>query len=214
MHQLIETYSRVQDVIDERWDQFEKTWSSDDDIFLEMVFCLCTPQSKAEAGWKATSSIKDHGLLIDGSEDEVAKVLSDSGVRFKNKKARYILEAKERFMPRTNFSLKDFIDSSISKNGQTETRNWFADRVKGFGMKEASHFMRNIGQGDELCILDRHILRELDEHGVVPFPKKFDKDMYLTIETEMKKYSKEIKIPLFALDFVFWAETHNDIVFK
>jgi N-glycosylase/DNA lyase len=81
-------------------------------------------------------------------------------------------------------------------------------------MKEASHFLRNIGQGEELCILDRHILRELDEYGIVPYPKRFDASTYLQIESEMKKYAKEIRIPVFALDFVFWAETHNDVVFK
>ena len=153
----------------------KKTWENDLDIFLEMVFCLCT---------------------------------------FKNKKARYIIEARLRFMPREGFSLKSFISSMLDKQGKIETRNWFASKVKGYGLKEASHFLRNIGQGDDLCILDRHILRELDTYGVIPYPKKFDANDYNLIESEMKKYAKELNIPVFALDFVFWAETHNNEIFK
>lgn len=211
---LQSTYDRVENEINLRFSEFEKTWENDDDIFLEMVFCLCTPQTKAQAGWKATRALKNSGILFDGSEDQIAQILSDSGVRFKNKKARYIIEARLRFMPREDFSLKTFISSMLNKVGQIETRNWFASKVKGYGLKEASHFLRNIGQGDDLCILDRHILRELDSYGVVPYPKKFDAIEYNRIEQEMKKYAKELNIPVFALDFVFWAETHNYEIFK
>jgi len=57
-------------------------------------------------------------------------------------------------------------------------------------------------------------LRELDAYGVIPYPKKFDANDYNHIESEMKKYAKELNIPVFALDFVFWAETHNNEIFK
>jgi len=211
---LQNTYKVVYQEIENRANEFEKTWEDDFKIFLEMIFCLCTPQTKAQAGWKAVCALRDSGVIIDGSEDQIAEILSNSGVRFKNKKARYIIEARLRFMPRDGFSLKTFVSSMLNKVGQVETRNWFASKIKGYGLKEASHFLRNIGQGDDLCILDRHILRELDAYGVVSYPKKFGNDEYNYIESEMKKYAKELNIPVFALDFVFWAETHNNEIFK
>lgn len=211
---LQNTYKKLYKEIENKMNHFEKIWENDLDIFTEMIFCLCTPQTKAQSGWKATYELKNSGILFDGNEDQIAEILSNNGVRFKNKKARYIIEARLRFMPREGFSLKSFISSMLDKQGQIETRNWFANKVKGYGLKEASHFLRNIGQGDDLCILDRHILRELDAYGVVPYPKKFNADDYKHIEKEMKKYAKELNIPVFALDFVFWAETHNNEIFK
>ena len=94
-----------------------------------------------------------------------------------------------------DFLFKTFINNKIkSSSDMFEVRNWFANNVYGMGMKEASHFLRNIGLSDNICILDRHILRNLVEYGVIDkIPKSMDKKAYLNIEREMIKFSKEVK---------------------
>ena len=48
------------------------------------------------------------------------------------------------------------------KEDAVKLRNWLAENVKGYGLKEASHFIRNIGKSEnKIAILDRHILRNL-----------------------------------------------------
>ena len=47
-------------------------------------------------------------------------------------------------------------------------RNFIAENVKGYGLKEASHFLRNIGKSDnQIAILDRHILRNLKALDII-----------------------------------------------
>jgi N-glycosylase/DNA lyase len=211
---LQKTYQELTFAIEQKYLTFQGIWElGDKEIFPELVFCLCTPQSKAQSGWKATQEIFRNGLIAHPSEDKIADILSTAGVRFKTKKAKYIVEAIRRF-GRLDFNFKEFIASLMTKNDVIGTRNWFAENVKGMGMKEASHFLRNIGLGDEICILDRHILRSLESFGVIRMPKAMKRQDYLDIELEMKKFSKEIKIPVFALDFVFWADTHKGELFK
>ena len=77
--------------------------------------------------------------------------------------------------------------------------------VKGMGMKEASHFLRNIGFGGELAILDRHILKNLVAVGVIPeIPKSLSPKKYLAIESAMLEFSRSMGIPMDHLDIVLW----------
>jgi len=81
--------------------------------------------------------------------------------------------------------------------------------------KEASHFLRNIGRGDELAILDRHILRGLKMAGVIEeIPVSLSEKLYSEIEKAMKNFAlRKMKLPVSHLDFVFW-HFFNGEVFK
>ncbi len=84
--------------------------------------------------------------------------------------------------------------------------------MKGLGYKEASHFLRNIGLGFDLAILDRHIMRNLLKYGVIDkIPECITKKCYLSLENEMKKFSDKIDIPLADLDLLFWSEETGEI---
>ena len=79
-------------------------------------------------------------------------------------------------------------------------------------MKEASHFIRNIGLGKELAILDRHILRNLLKFEVISnIPRTLGKKTYLHIESKMKEFSNKIDIPMSDLDLLFWSEETGEI---
>ncbi|MCP8310628.1 MAG: hypothetical protein L6N94_03925, partial [Candidatus Methylarchaceae archaeon HK01M] len=89
-----------------------------------------------------------------------------------------------------------------------------AENVMGMGMKEASHFLRNIGLGEGLAILDRHILKNLRDYDVInQIPKSITKKVYIDIEDKMREFSKRIDIPMDELDLLFWSE-ETGMIFK
>ena len=91
-------------------------------------------------------------------------------------------------------------------------REFLVNNVKGFGMKEASHFMRNIGLGKDLAILDRHILKNLKLYGVVDeIPNSLTQKKYLNIEAKFREFSEKIQIPMDELDLLFWSEETGEI---
>jgi N-glycosylase/DNA lyase len=86
------------------------------------------------------------------------------------------------------------------------------ENVKGLGYKEASHFLRNIGLGEDLAILDRHILKNLALLGVIKeVPTSPTKRIYLEIERKMTAFSKESKIPMGHLDLLLWYKEAGEV---
>mgnify|MGYP001596399044 FL=1 len=105
---------------------------------------------------------------------------------------------------------KDYID----EKDILKTREWLAENVKGIGYKEASHFLRNIGFGKNLAILDVHILKNLKNHGVIKkIPKSLTKREYLNIENKLREFCKKINIPMDELDLLFWSK-ETGFIFK
>ena len=94
-------------------------------------------------------------------------------------------------------------------------REWLVENIKGYGYKEASHFLRNVGLGSDIAILDRHILKNLKRYGVIDKipPSLGNRKIYMDIEEKMKHFSKKIKVPLEELDLLFWAQ-ETGFVFK
>jgi N-glycosylase/DNA lyase len=84
--------------------------------------------------------------------------------------------------------------------------------VKGIGYKEASHFLRNIGFGQHLAILDVHILRNMVRYGVIEsVPKNISRSVYLELENKLKGFAKKIGIPMDELDLLFWSSETGEI---
>ncbi|MCD6454070.1 MAG: N-glycosylase/DNA lyase [Candidatus Aminicenantes bacterium] len=176
------------------------------ELFAEFAFCLLTPQSRAKTCWAAIETLKRTGTLYSGSPEEIEKHLF--GVRFKRNKSKYIAEAREKFFKNGKFTLMENIASLPSH----EAREWLVKNVKGMGMKEASHFLRNIGLGEDLAILDRHILKNLKALKVIKdIPASISPKRYLNIEERMKKFSRDIGIPMSVLDLVFWCRETGEI---
>src|SRR3989344_4057073 len=77
--------------------------------------------------------------------------------------------------------------------------------IKGIGLKESSHYLRNIGYRN-LAILDRHILKNLLEYKVInEIPKTLTKKKYYEIESRFKGFSRQINISMDELDLLFWS---------
>lgn len=130
-------------------------------------------------------------------------------MRFKYKKSKYLVYAREKFSE----DGKLVIRSALGKNINTfKKREWLVNNIKGIGYKEASHFLRNIGFGSDIAILDRHILRTLKSIKVIDeISESLSKEKYLNIEEKMRNFSKDIKIPMDHLDLLFWYREKGEV---
>lgn len=208
--ELLQLYAQRKDEIKKRLLDFQQVLgASDERIFAELAFCLCTPQSKATASWNAITSLTKNSLLLNGSADQIRPFLNT--VRFGDKKSEYIINARNIFLNGEKLQIKEKLNSFTNSR---EAREWLVENIKGFGMKEASHFLRNVGIGNDLAILDVHILTNLENYGVIKeFPKSLTQKKYLEIEGQMKKFSESIGIPFAELDLLLWSK-ETGMVFK
>ena len=193
-------YSDLKGDIDSRLEEFRsKGRASARDIFAELCFCILTPQSRAISADKAIKILVDNGKLFTGSAFDIRRYLT--GVRFYNNKASYIVETRSRFTESGRLNVKNF----LKENDVLKLRQQLMHKVKGYGLKEASHFLRNTGRGCSIAILDRHILKELAAYGIIDgVPASLTPSRYYDIEGRMAVFAAECRIPLDALDFVLW----------
>ncbi|MFH1306831.1 MAG: N-glycosylase/DNA lyase [Candidatus Micrarchaeota archaeon] len=208
--ELFEKYNAKEDEIRGRIYDFSKIKKMGDGVLLsELCFCICAANSSAEAAWKAQIGLVEKELLYSNSRGEISQVLLNSGVRFHNNKAKYIIEARKKLFEEGK--LGGYLQSA---GDEGELRNMLAKEITGLGMKEASHFLRNTGLGKEIAILDRHILKNLEKYGAIgSIPKSLSDKQYIEIEGKMRKFAERIKIPMEHLDLLFWSE-ETGIIFK
>jgi len=205
--ELISLYLKLKNRINRRLNEFKSLYynGSEKDIFRELVFCLLTPQSKAKLCWETVQDLNRNNLIFKGNRNELSKLMNK--VRFKNNKAEYIIKARKLL---TNEHT--LIDRLKTKSSVYEKREWLVDNVKGFGYKEASHFLRNTGLGEDLAILDRHIMKNLVYYEIIDsIPEYLHKKIYLEIESCMRNFSKVIGIRLSHLDILFWYKQTGEI---
>jgi len=201
--ELKQFYEKQKDPVQKRLQEFKQILERDDhDVFAELCFCLLTPQSSAKTCWAAVTRLKEKSLLLKGAPGELEPSLND--VRFNESKAKYIVQAREQFSKNGDLQVKPHLRSFVNNY---ELREWLVQNVNGLGYKEASHFLRNVGLGEEFAILDRHILRNLKDFGVLPeIPTSLTKKRYLEIEEKVRRFSLEIGIPMGELDLLLWSK--------
>ena len=210
LHELVSKYNSKKAAIKRRLGEFRKVIrQTDERIFAELAFCLCTPQSRATQCWKAIESLTKNNLLYTGSNEQIKPFLNT--VRFNENKSRYIVNARNIFSDGEKILIKERL---LSLGEPESIRGWLIENVKGFGPKEASHFLRNIGLGESLAILDSHILRNLRKYGVIDeVPKSLTGKKYFEIEEKMKKFAGSLGIPFEELDLLLWSE-ETGMIFK
>jgi N-glycosylase/DNA lyase len=170
------------------------------EIFSELCFCLLTPQSNARYCDGAVQELKNTNLLFNGCARAIRRVLAGKS-RFHNKKAEYIVAAR-----------RNFNKSILNADDVWNVRERLVKKIKGLGYKEASHFLRNIGLGRGMAILDRHILKNLKRYGVIKqIPLSLTAGSYLDIEKKARVFAKKINIPLEELDLLFWSRETGEI---
>jgi N-glycosylase/DNA lyase len=172
-----------------------------------LAFCILTPQSKARRCWDAIIKLKENDLLFQGTVEQTKPYLNCA--RFKNKKAHYLVETRKLFLKNGQIDIKSRLSAFDSTHA---CRDWLVNNICGLGYKEASHFLRNIGLGGDIAILDRHILRNLAMIGLIEdIPNSMSRKKYVQIEGTMAEFAKQIHIPISHLDLLFWYKETGEI---
>lgn len=195
---LLSDYERFRPDIELRLEEFSRVWRDLDEeaMWRELFFCLMTPQSKATACFEALSRLDG----LDRWSDEGLEVCL-RGVRFWRSKASYLAEA--RLKRERGLSL---VERLKAFDDPIACREELVREFKGLGMKEASHFLRNVGYSFDLAILDRHILREMAELGLVEsLPSSLSKSVYLYLERLFVGFAGELGMSAASLDLLLWA---------
>jgi N-glycosylase/DNA lyase len=194
--ETIETLKRseVKQLVQARTAQFkEMAKKPSSELFKELCFCILCANFTAERSIKIQNTVGDGFLNL--PEKRLAQRLKTLGHRFPNTRARYIVEARKH-----EGSLKNTIASFDDKQ---KLREWLIAEVKGFGPKESSHFLRNVGFTD-FAIIDFHIVDVLVRHGLIEKPKTVTKRRYLEIEELLRHIAKKVDLNMAELDLYLW----------
>jgi N-glycosylase/DNA lyase len=163
----------------------------------ELFFCVMTPQSSAAQCALVAEELERRNFL-DVEFDPTPLLRGHAGgyVRFHNTKARRLLDLRHRGGEILRLFDQDYTDK--------ELRDVIADSVDGLGMKEASHFLRNVGRGG-VTIVDRHIIRNLIRLGILEaWPANISRKTYREIEQRFENLAAMLGIPHEELDLLLW----------
>lgn len=186
-----------------QFSDFEK--KSNREWFSELCFCLLTANSKAKTAIAIQKDLGTKGFC-ECSADDVRDCIIKHKHRFHNNKTKFIVGARDYM------NIKSIITRIVKEDGERGAREWLVKNIKGLGYKEASHFMRNVGY-TQLAILDRHILRFMDEHGMIDeIPKTLTKKIYLDIEEKFNALAKKLNMNSAELDLVMWYLKTGEIL--
>lgn len=233
-----ELKKEIKPLVDARLSDFKKVIEKkDEDLFREFCFCIIVANNSIENGLRAFNNITSREFLT-LELDLLKEKLRTTARRFYNKRAEYIFHNRQHKDKLIGFIRelqdRDFKKLKIEDGGlkvenakdkteklknkkqiqdlnleyEIEVRNWLAENIKGFGLKEASHFLRNIGFFN-FAILDRHILKFLYKHGILPeVPKTLTKSRYLEIEKILMDFGKKLNLNMAELDvYLFYIDS-------
>lgn len=214
--EIIQSYQRFSEHY-----QDQRDWRDLDDSVLWGELCLCILSSNVrfETAVSALRRLLDKGLLTRNDSRKLArgKIAAELArpvylpprkngslrrYRFPNVRASNLASAWD-VMYRERNGVKAFLMESSSVDA---TRLQLAKMIPGIGLKEASHFMRNVKFADSVAIIDTHIVKFLREYAglEVSFQNGFTSRDYFALEDLMRKISDQFNLSLAALDMAIW----------
>jgi len=200
--ELTRAYDERKALINARLREFDEIRMNGDDnrIFEELAFCILTSAVGPIVGIKSLNAIK--GDLICGNEKDLQQRLE--GVHKYPEKSAFIVHTRDYLKSEYEFKLSELINSF---DDPQQRRDFFAlnKNIKGLGLTQASHFLRNIGFKG-YAILDRNVIRTLHKYGVIEATKPpASKKKYLEIEQKMNEFAVILGITIDELDLLLWS---------
>ncbi len=185
--------SEINDLTERRLAEFASfKKKSEDEWFSELCFCILTANAKQKTSAEIQSQINAEGFKT-LSQETLTNLIKLNKHRFHNIKAKYIVLARQ-------FAN---IKSIIQNMPENQARDWLVKNIQGIGMKEASHFIRNTG-GQNLAILDRHILNILVDQKIILKPKNLNIQKYKEIEQVFVNIASTLRMTPAKLDLMLW----------
>ena len=205
-----------------------KNWLDvpEEHMWNEICFCILSANVSYDLVKSCITVLNDEGYLDieqlinnKNSKKKLFNILNSSKFEPKKKdgtlrKYRYPRVRSEQIIKAAQFiylenkSIKQILKKFES---DIDARNYLALNISGLGIKEASHFLRNIHYSDSLAILDIHMLEFLRQRTLIQFKKghALTKSIYLKIETVLRNYVKFHKLNLAVFDLAVWYYMRN-----
>jgi len=200
-----------------------KKWvkMSENELWQELCLCILSSNVPYELAQSAFFNLMDKGYLwlewitrTSNSEkiiaDELSKPIylprridgSYRKYRFPNIRARDISKAAKIVT-----SEKDWLSKLLATStSQRAARKSLVVNIPGIGLKEASHFLRNIRYSDKLAIIDSHIvsfLKEFEENSQSN-GKTITRKIYLELENRLLEICGKNGLDLSIFDMAIW----------
>ncbi len=188
----------VREMVETRVEEFRKVHTMNSfKWYVELVYCLLTAFASAVMGQRCVDALQRDDLLLSGSLKDIRVCLTETGHRFPNVRSEYVFNTRP-LAQTIKETIQGFSDSG-------EARGWLVKHVKGLGWKESSHFLRNVGYFD-LAIIDRHILNNLREFGLLEMDGKkgLTRKRYFAIEELLERVAGELDMELGEVDLYMW----------
>ena len=200
-----------------------RTWVeiSENELWQELCLCIFSSNVPYELAQSVFFHLMKKGYLqlkwmteTPDSEKLVANELSKPlylpkrvdgsyrKYRFPNMRARDIYQAAK-----TVSSEKDWFSKLLAAStSQRETRDSLVVNISGIGLKEASHFLRNIRYSDKLAIIDSHVVSFLEKFEEIPRAntKTITRKIYLELENRLLEICDKNELNLSIFDMAIW----------
>jgi thermostable 8-oxoguanine DNA glycosylase len=124
--------------------------------------------------------------------------------RYPRRKAETFVRARDWLAAHTS------LPEALTHIEDSQTRRLFLCACPGFGLKTASWFLRNIGLGKGLAIIDVHIARALEISGRAG-PLKLPRD-YSMAELAFLEWCGDLGAPAAAFDLFLWEWQRGSLV--
>jgi len=182
-------------------------------VWQQLCFCLLSPVTRFEAVRACMRRLEAHRVLTRLAEnpggvrsEQVRRLLAapDSPCRFPGQKAIHLVQAGHFFYGKAPASgVLGFLRSFPSS---LDARRALVERVPGLGMKEASHFLRNVGRGTNLAVLDVHVRQFLVEMHLVDESTAFSnaRASYLKMEEALGSLAFNSGLDSGTMDLAIW----------
>lgn len=184
-------------------------------LWTELACCILSSQVPYETAQAAAVRVEASGVLMDRGlssadlETSLADLLRqpfelDAGprrYRFPDSRARQ-LAATVSAIRRDADGLADLL---AGFERMDIARDWFVEHAPGFGPKQASMFLRNVGASYDLAVLDRHVINYMMVVGLTadsaPVRRMTD---YRRDEIILRDHAAEFGLPVGFLDWAVW----------
>lgn len=220
---LFQTYHRLEKEYD-----FTNKWQSLDEqqIWKELCFCLLSGNVAYELvkstvnvleqkgfldyRWIITEKESQHRIfdLFNGSNFEPKKKNGElRKYRYPKKRSQEIAKAAKIIYSKS--SIKELLDKPIS---EVEARNFLAKNIPGLGIKESSHFLRNIGYSNSLAIIDVHVLNFLKQNRFVTWDNSsLTTKKYCKLEIILQNLAEFHNLDLAIFDLAIWYYMRSNV---
>ncbi len=200
----------------------KKKWTEmhEKSLWYELCFCILSSNILYEQAQSATKYLAERNFLDpqwviedNNSQQTLAYELSKpaylpnkkdgsfSKYRFPNVRAKNIVESAKYIYSKKSGLKQILLDAKT----ETDARDTIVRHIFGMGLKESSHFLRNIGYSSNLAIIDVHIISFLrymkleNNTGKNITPRK-----YYELENKMREVAGFYGLNLSILDNAIW----------